>query len=315
MNIKSPVIAQSNKLTESRYNFSVIEKRALYFIIREVRRQFIERPDGQRDLFENLIVQMNTEKLQASDTALREIYIGMRSLRKKEIIIEDEDKILNVGYINYFKHDKKDDHVEVEVSKEILPYLVELASNYTEYHLLIALTLKNRYSQRFYELCCQWKNTGFFVMTVEKLRTRFMLENKYPRYALLKSKVIDAAKKELDKLYDEGQCDVSFDYTIEKVGRRVDRFKFTIKNKENESSTQLGLDDYVYYIRTWLKAWLNADNKPKNLKWVGLVLDTLNKNPDNLKICYEKLVWMQRNKDSKDWAPYARHIITEDFLS
>lgn len=313
--MNNPILAQANKLTESRYNFTVIEKRALYFIIREIRKQFVERADGQRDLFDNLVVTIETKRLQGSDSSLREIYSGMKSLRKKEILIENNEVFLSVGYINYFKHEKRNDFIEIEVSKQILPYLVELANNFTEYYMLVALTLKNKYSQRFYELCSQYKNTGFFVLSVQELRNRFQLNNTYPRYALLRSYVIDTAKKELDELYEKGQCDVTFEYSEEKTGRRVDRFKFVVKNKAHEGIKKLNYDDYIYYIRTWLKSWLNAENKPKNLNWIAQVIDTLHKDPDNLKKCYHKLVWMQKNKSSSDWAAYARHIITEDYLS
>src|SRR5690554_7078410 len=119
-------LAQANALTQARYNFTAVEKRAVYFIIKEVRRQFIEEKTGQKDLFDDLVVRINTEDLQKTDSSLRDIYASLRSLRKKSIFIEDKDRVLDVGYINYFEHQKRNSHLEVQVSHKILPYLVEL---------------------------------------------------------------------------------------------------------------------------------------------------------------------------------------------
>lgn len=39
-------IAQANQLSMARYDFSVIEKRCLYFVIKEVRKLFIDSKKG-----------------------------------------------------------------------------------------------------------------------------------------------------------------------------------------------------------------------------------------------------------------------------
>ena len=49
---------QSNVLTQARYELSVMEKRAVYLIIKEVRRKFILSEEGQRDLFNDLIIEL-----------------------------------------------------------------------------------------------------------------------------------------------------------------------------------------------------------------------------------------------------------------
>ncbi|WP_157223629.1 RepB family plasmid replication initiator protein, partial [Rhodovulum sp. PH10] len=102
MKTADTTLAQANALTQARYNFTAVEKRAVYFIIKEVRRQFIETNTGQKDLFNDLVVHLETKSLQKTDSNLRDIYTSLRSLRKKSIYIEDNDRVLDVGYINYF---------------------------------------------------------------------------------------------------------------------------------------------------------------------------------------------------------------------
>ena len=50
---KSDLIAQSNALTSSRYDFSPTEKRVLYHIIAKVRHDYVE-GTMQRDLWNNM---------------------------------------------------------------------------------------------------------------------------------------------------------------------------------------------------------------------------------------------------------------------
>ena len=171
------LLAQSNILTQARYDFTKVEKRAVYFIIAEVRKQFVENKTGQKDLFNDLIINIKTESLQGSDTPLRNVYSSLKSLRRKSIWLENDERALEVGYINYFDHLKKTAHVEVQVSHKILPYLVELAEQFTTYSLTVAISLRTKYAQRFYEYCSQFKKARFFYISIEYLRTQLMIED------------------------------------------------------------------------------------------------------------------------------------------
>jgi hypothetical protein len=308
-------------LTQSRYDFTVVEKRAVYFIINEVRRQFIDRADGQKTLFDNLIVRIKTENLTKEDMRLSEVYAALVRLRKKSIWIEDERRVLEVGFINYFDHLKREPYLEVEVSHKILPYLVELASHFTTYSLTIAISLKTKYSQRFYEYCSQYEhsdtnscneNSGYFFATVKDLRKKLMLETSYPRYALFKKYVVDIAQKELKTLFDAGQCDLYFEYKEEKYGRTVEKLHFFVYSR-NMKKTVIGASN-LFYIRTWLESWLDAKQRPKNKKWIDNVINHINLNSDLIPKLYRRLAKLNKKDDSENRAAFARHIIEEDFL-
>jgi plasmid replication initiation protein len=309
-------LAQANALTQARYNFTAIEKRAVYFIIKEVRRQFIETNTGQKDLFDDLVVRINTEDLQKTDSKLKHVYDSLRSLRKKSIYIEDNDRVLDVGYINYFEHKKRDPHLDVQVSRKILPYLVELAGQFTSYSLTVAISLKTKYAQRFYEYCSQFEHSGFFVTTQEQLRDKLMLGDAYPRWSLLQKYVIDVAQKELQKAFEAGQCNLYFTYKPEKSGRTVTQIKFFIHSdgKTKSPDDALKLDDCVYHIRTWLSMWLAADKRPKNKRWIDGVIKHIQLNPDLVPQLYQRLNKLVKEEPGRNHAALARHIIEEDFL-
>jgi len=316
MENKEITLAQANALTQARYNFSVVEKRAVYLIIKEVREQFVERPDGQRgqrDLFDDLVIRMKTADLQGSDTALRNVYIALKNLRRKSIWIEDDERVLEVGYINYFEHKKREPYLEVQVSKKIMPYLVELAEQFTTYSLTVAISLKTKYGQRFYEYCSQFKNIGYFYVSIDDLRKKMLLGDTYPRYALLKQYVINTARKELISMYEAGQCDLYFNYTEDKVGRTVKGLKIAVITRDKQESP-LKVDDYLYYIKMWLNSWLLTAQKPKNKAWVERVVNHLHKNPDLIPKLFARLKKLQDDEPSRNFAPLARYIIEEDFL-
>ena len=171
------VLSQDNALTTARYKFDLIEKRALYSIIRNIRAQYIENENGRRDLFDDLIITIHEEELKkcGDNTKMQNIYDALKRLRNRDIEINNEKMWLSIGFVNYVKHIKNKSYFEVQVSKEVLPYYVELAQNFTSYSMTVAIALKSTFSQRFYELCCQYRNAGFFFYTVEKLRESLLL--------------------------------------------------------------------------------------------------------------------------------------------
>ena len=56
--------------------------------------------------------------------------------------------------------------------------IVELSSKFTAYYIAVALTLKSVYSQRFYELCCQYKSKKSFVLGTDEIRKFLAIEDK-----------------------------------------------------------------------------------------------------------------------------------------
>lgn len=259
------VLSQDNALTTARYKFDLIEKRALYSIIRNIRAQYIESENGRRDLFDDLIITISEGELAecGDKSKMQNIYDALKRLKNRSITIDNEKIWLSIGFVNYVKHIKDRSYFEVQVSKEILPYYVELAKNFTSYSMTVAIALKSTFSQRLYELCCQYRKAGFFFYTVEKLREMFMLENKYPRSFDFKKWVLETPAKELKKLYDAGQCDLYFEFEPKsREGKEVIEYKFYVRTRENERKTQLEYESVkqaIIYIGNTLSMFSKGD--------------------------------------------------------
>ena len=309
------LLRQDNRITSARYELSLIEKRVMYFMLKEIRKQFVLENTGQRDLFNDLIIIMDGSSLvkevyKDNKKAVQKALKNLR-LRSFEYDNEEEDKWFEVGFINYGKWDKG--RVEVQVSKEILPFYVELTEKYTEYSLLVAMGLKSKWSQRMYELCAQWRAAGGFQIKISDLRAMFKLEEEYDRYASLKKFVLEVAREEIKALYDKGECDLYFNYGENKDGRTVNTLSFKIISKQTEET--LSLQDLDYIIRTELHSLFETKTHPKNEAFVGKVMTALRLNPDDLTKCHKKLLYVKQHIPADEQARYMRFVLKEEFLN
>ena len=310
--MKEIVIAQDNRLTTSRYELTLIEKRIFYYIIKEVRSKY---NTGQRDLFDDLILNIRVSELCKEvnqEDNKKETRKALEKFRSRNFTYanEDEDDWLTCGFINY-AHIKKG-IAEIQVSHKLMPFLVELSSQYTAYSLHVAMSLKSKWSQRMYELCQKWQGTDGFRISVDELRQAFILEEKYNRYALLNERVLQVAKRELKELYDLGQCDVYFEFTEERNGRTVEmlRFKLFRKNAMNIKTT----NDLLLELIPLFQSLYETTTKPKNDVFVKEVIMQLQKYPDLIEPLNKRVKEILAEGMKNDTPRYIRFILNEDVI-
>lgn len=319
--MKGTVLVQDNRITTARYELTLLEKRVMYFLLRDVRNKFVVNKSGDTTLFKDLIIKTTSaalrKDLNESDTP--KLKRALKSMRLRSFEWDNglpddhpDHEWFEVGFINYGTW-KRGGTIEFQVSHMILPFFVELTSRFTEYDSLIAMSLKSKWSQRLYEYCCQWRQAGGWHMPIKDLRAQMMLENKYQDYSSLKKFVINVAHKELKSLYNKGQCDVYFEYSEVKNGRSVESLKFKILSKD-KGTEYLSNDDLDYFVRTELYRIFDTENKPKNKKFVGEVMTTLRLDLDKMKHCYKRLETTIKKMPKEDQARYLRFIIKDDYL-
>lgn len=315
------LLRQDNRITMARYELSLIEKRVMYYVLKEIRQQFVLSENGQRNLFNDLVVRINVSQLvKAVDNndnytlvknALRNLRLRSFEWDNGEEEFSENYEWLEVGFIDWSKWNKGGT-VEVQISKTILPFYVELTSRYTEYSLLVAMSLKSKWSQRMYELCAQWRAAGGFQVGVNELKEMFKLEVKYTRFAAFKENVLEVAREEIKTLYDKGECDLYFNYGENKDGRTVNTLSFKIISKQTEET--LSLQDLDYIIRTELYSLYETKKHPKNEAFVGKVMTVLRLNPDDLTKCHKKLLYVKQHIPTEEQARYMRFVLKEEFL-
>jgi plasmid replication initiation protein len=149
-----------------------------------------------------------------------------KELMQKILEINDEEtgEFLQVAWLSAVKYKKKSGEVELEFSPHLKPYLLDLKGFYTQYRLSNILSMKSKYSPRFYELLKmnEYQKKGC-IISIQELRKLFKAETIYPLYADFKKYIILQAQKELEQF-----SDIRFEFEEIKKVRKVDSIKFFI---------------------------------------------------------------------------------------
>jgi len=306
-------IYQENRITQSRYEFTVIEKRIIYQIIKEIRNKYVMDTSQDQNLFGELVLRLTHEQLKVVSDDSNLIYKSIRRLVSKFYEFDNEEEWMILGIINKAKHKKKIGHWEVTVDSDMVAKFVELAKNYTSYSLLVAMSLRSEHSQRLYEYCSQFRAAGGWRVSIKDLRFKMRLEKKYIRYASLKKRVIDVAKNELKKMFSEGQSDLYFEYSETKNGRSVESLNFKIIIRGGDEYA-LSLNDQMYMVRTDLEKIFDTSTKPKNKEFVNKTMSALLIDPEYLKHCFAKLAFVKTAIPKEERAQYMRFVIKEEYL-
>lgn len=312
-------LRQSNRLTTARYELSLIEKRVMYHIIREVRKRYVLSDSGQKSLFDDLTLNIKITELAKEiwdAKHVSEVKKGLISLRLRSFEYQNEyagdlelDEWLIVGFINYAEIKKG--IAEVQVSKKLIPYLVELTQQYTEYSLTVAMSLRSKWSQRIYEICSQWRSAGGFRISLRDLREQFILEDKYKMYAALNEKVLQVAHKELKTLYDAGQCDLYFEYAEEKNGRSVENLRFKVISREGLNAPNS--IDLLRQTLIILQELFEVTKKKKNTDYIAKVISKLQKSPDLIPHAHKRITEILASGISEP-TRLIRFVLDEDVL-
>ncbi len=310
---KNVQLYQDNKITQARYEFSVVEKRLIYKIIEKIRNNYILTDKGDKDLFGDLDIRLTDRDLRGLNTSMKDVYASMRTLKTRFYEYDNDERWQLLGIVNEVEHKKKQGVWRITVGKNMVDKFAELARNYTAYSLTVAMSLRSEYSQRFYEYCSQYRQSGGWQMSMEDLRFKLKLEEKYIRYASFKKYVLDKAQKELKDIFDKGESDLYFNYSEIKEGRKVIGFRFKII-RSKDIDNELKEEDLLFHVRNELNAIFQTSTKKKNKQFVDETITKLIINTDLLKHCYEKITFVKSAIPPQEQARYMRFIINEDYL-
>jgi len=311
-------------LVQARYNFTLTEKRVAYIITNEVRAQFVERrreiPEG--DL--SMRVEINT--MAKVNLKTIEVIKALKSLSKKDVHIVDGDTDLDVCFVSRFKHLPRSPFFDIVIPRRLVPYIVAFATHFNIYQIAIALTLKTKYCQRFYEYCSlydgknnapQNNDPACFYITVEALRQNMKLEDMYAKYGLLRTNVLKPAQKELNERYQAQQCNLYFEYREEKSEQNIEGVLCHVYSRymHEVKFDKLALIDRAAIIRCWLDEWLTTDANPEDRELVDMVMTRIDEQNDLIVELHRQLARLKERKiPAKDCAYIAKTIIKEEIL-
>jgi len=247
----SDKVVQSNAVSSASYDWSLVEKKIFCIILNQIHQMEILTRKQQQTILthKDLMLTFDSNVLLRAINHITIAYKALKGFVGRVIEIKTSNKWIAVGILCYAEHNKDKHTIEIEISRKILPHVLHLSREFTQYNLSTMLNFASTYSQRFYELCMQYENRGFFYFSIDEMRKMFGLEKRYVKYADLIKKVVEKPRQELQQNYQNGNIDFFFKWspdTYSMKGKKITTLNFSVINPAKISRNY---PELLYQIR------------------------------------------------------------------
>lgn len=228
-------ITKSNALIEAGYRLSITEMQVVLYgisLINPISNEFPREYKIDIARFAELFDRQHGEIYSDIKDAIK------RRFWERDFSYQDENgKTVTCRWLSRIIHEDKSSYIKIKFSEDVQPYLCQLKKNFTTYYISQISKFKSIYSIRLYELSIMKikQNKGIkisFSLKLEELKEMLDLNDLYSRFYNFKLRVLEPAKKEINK-----HSDIKFNYEITKEGRSEYIIKFTSAYKEGTKSS------------------------------------------------------------------------------
>ncbi len=146
-----------------------------------------------------------------------------RKLMKTDLTLarNESSELWQINVCSMAKYNKKEGYITIEFTDRIMPYLSQVRQKFVLYNLKEIANFGSLYTTRLYELIQEFKETGYMIKSVDKLRETFAVGNSFKLYADFKRYTFDHACKEINDHYK-----MNLGYEELKEKRKVVAIKF-----------------------------------------------------------------------------------------
>ena len=136
-------------------------------------------------------------------------------------------EVWEISWLDASAYQDGEGYIKLSFGHRIKPYLTELKSHFTSYHLMEIREFKSSHAIRLYELMMQYKNTGWMGESVDELKEMFNVVGKYTRWVDFKKNVLDVSIKEIN-----AKTNYTIKYELVRRGRKITHVDFTFARNE-----------------------------------------------------------------------------------
>ncbi len=227
------VVTKSNELIEASYRLSLNEARILFYGISLINPLSGEFPLEYRIDVKKFAEMFNLDSHNVYET-IKEIVMDKFWEREFTIPTENHRKFRGRWLIGVEYSDHQG-FLKIFFHPKIQPFLSQLKKNFTSYYLEKIVHFKSIYSIRFYEITIMrlnksMSNKDTFSLPISEIKEKMALSDKYQRFSNFKDRVLERAKKEINK-----HSDIHLSYKIKKLGRSPHEIEFTVTRKTEKS--------------------------------------------------------------------------------
>ncbi|MCO4370453.1 replication initiation protein, partial [Staphylococcus agnetis] len=161
--------------------------------------------------------------------AYTQVQNAIRKISRRWMTLRDDEYVLDeVVFVTDRTYFKKEGRFRIMFHERLMPYISELHGNYTKYQLVQIGAFTSTHSIRLYELCSQYRKTGWRQTSLDDLKDWLQVTGKYDLYANFRKWVLEPAISEIN-----AKSDLLVDVEPIKRGRTIVALKFTIKSKKS----------------------------------------------------------------------------------
>lgn len=219
MDINNLTVVKHNRIIDAEYSMGVCEQRILLTCIAKI--------DSSKSMDENRIFSVSVDDiLDLVNVERSSAYPHLKRTCKVlftntiAVHLSDSPDPLVTRWVDAVRYVEREGRVELRFTPEMVPFLTKISRDFTKYKLVHVLKFKSAYSYRLYELLCRWGNYEH-VVSIEWIREKFQLTDKYAKIADFKKNVIDVAINEIS-----ATSDIKVTYEQIKKGRNIVALRF-----------------------------------------------------------------------------------------
>jgi plasmid replication initiation protein len=159
----------------------------------------------------------------------------VRKFWEREFSYYDDElnEVVKRRWLIEVRYGRKDGTLAYEYNPKIKNHLQQLSKRFTSYFLTNIARMKSAYAVRLYEVAVMNLNASklnavTFSKTIEDLKNHLGLAEKYEHFFNFKARVLEKAKKEINKY-----SDIKFSYEVKKLGRSPNTIEFIVSKKSS----------------------------------------------------------------------------------
>lgn len=213
------LVSKANSIIEATYKLGVMEQKIISIIASN-----IHPSDKDFQTYTFSIKQFGNLIGSKSKNLYKEVDKITTQLMQPFLFINHEGKPTRIAWLSKATYNVNEGSVTVRFDPDLKPFFLLLNQKFTRYKLGNILHLRSNYSIRLYELLKSYEGLTERTFTVEELRAKLGVQDKYPVWINFRQRVIDHAQNEIAK-----KTDISFTYDTIRKGRSIHKIKFKIK--------------------------------------------------------------------------------------
>jgi len=227
----SLTVAQSNVLIEQPWALTLVEARIFVLFLQQLPRDETE----SRRLVVPLKELVGTTPIGGRGYQyLHSALEGLAAVQVSLPVPNRQHDWHRAPLVHSMKLDSGQGTISGYFSPDVLPYLTNLAENFTLGQVADLLSIKSPTTHRFYWLLKSWEFRSPVTVPVARLK-ELTTGQAYPQYSDYRRNALIPAVAELNELSFE------ISYKEHKLGRSVDKIEFSIKSKARPIPKQLML--------------------------------------------------------------------------